>query len=267
MPLLGKAPRDAVVVRALAFGDPDGSLWAAGLDAGAPGLIAGGSSGSLAVAVAWDDDGREWRLSGEGVTLTVSPMGEPKDSAEASGDAGADGSGDGVAQAPTDRGPQLPWSGRQDRCRVTGTLAGAEVDAGGVRTELDGVGAAEIGSIRGFSGWLDGGEALTLLALRSESEPDHERDLVAATVFDPDRWIPSIDPRLSTTYDHDGDPSRATLELWIADGDRELPRRAAGEATGPAVRLAADGTTLQIRPLRCHSRGNEGAGVYLLASH
>ena len=266
MPLLGKAPRDAVVVRALAFGDPDGSLWAAGLHAGAPGLIADGPFGSLASSVTWDDDGREWRLSGEGVTLTVSPIGEPELPAKNSEGDGADGPGEGVAQATSDHRPELPWSGRQDRCRVTGTLAGAEVDAGGVRTELDDISVAEIGSIRGFSGWLDGGEALTLLAVRSGSKPDHERDLVAATVFDPDRWIPSIDPRLSTTYDGDGDPSRATLELWIADGDRELPRRAAGEATGPSVRLAADGTTLQIRPLRCHSRGNDGAGVYLLAS-
>jgi hypothetical protein len=258
MPLLGKAPRDAVVVRALAFGHRDGSLWAAGLDAGAPALIAGGDAGSLAAPVTWEGDGSDWVLSGDGVALTVSAIAEPE---AATGDA-QDAAAEGAEPTP----PAPSWSGRQERCRVAGTLAGAQVDAAGVRTELTQVAQRELGSIRGFSGWLDADEALTLLALRSGTEPHHERDLVAATVFDPDRWTPSTDPRLSTTYDRDGDPSRATLELWISDGERELPRRAAGEATGPAVRLAGDGMTLQVRPLRCHSRGHEGAGVYVLAS-
>ena len=265
MPLLGKAPRSAAVVRALAFGHADGSLWAAGLDAGAPALtpalIAGGAIESLAAAVAWESDGPDWVLSGDGVALTVSPIDEP----EAPEDAGQSDA-DADHRAPVDAPAAQPWSGRQERCRVTGTLAGAEIEVTGVRTELQDVDSVELGSIRGFSGWMAADEALTLLALRPGAQSHHERDLVAATVFDPDRWRPSIDPRLSTTYDGDGDPTRATLELWIADGERELPRRAAGEAAGPAVQLAGDGMTLQVRPLRCHSRGNDGAGVYLLAS-
>jgi hypothetical protein len=76
----------------------------------------------------------------------------------------------------------------------------------------------------------------------------------------------SIDPRLSTTYDGDGDPTRATVELWISDGEREYPRRAAGEAAGPALTLVSDGVTLAVLPLRYHSRGSDGAGIYLLAS-
>ncbi len=106
---------------------------------------------------------------------------------------------------------------------------------------------------------------MTLLALRPGSEGHHERDLVAATVFEPDRWMSSHDPRLSTTYDGDGHPTRATLELWIKQGEREFPRRAAGEASGPAVAVAGDDATLLVQPLRCHARGSDGAGVYLLA--
>jgi hypothetical protein len=260
MPLLEKQPRDAVVVRALAFGHPDGSLWAAGLDAGAPALIAGGTAEPLAATVAWDADGSDWVLSGDAVALTVAPIGEPSAVQDADrSDAGAE------SQAAERAAPAPPWSGRQERCRVTGTLAGTDLDATGVRTELVDVDPAQLGSIRGFSGWL-ADESLTLLALRAGGEHHHEQDLVAATVFDADRWRPSIDPRLSTTYDRDGEPSRATLELWVVDGERELPRRAAGEATGPAARLAADGMTIEVRPLRCHSRGSDGAGVYLLAS-
>ena len=75
----------------------------------------------------------------------------------------------------------------------------------------------------------------------------------------------SHDPRLSTTYDGDGHPTRATLELWITQGEREFPRRAAGEASGPAVAVAGDDATLLVQPLRCHARGSDGAGVYLLA--
>lgn len=258
MPLLGKAPRDAVVVRALAFGRPDGSLWAGGLDAGAPALIVGGAQ-SLAARVTWAAEGAEWRLSGDGVSLTVSPGDEPEPVVDGSASAETDAAGHGP-------GPELPWSGRQERCRVAGTLAGAEIDAAGVRTQLDQIDGAQLGSIRGFGSWLEGDEAVALLALRPASASDHERDLVAATVFDPDHWMTSVDPRLSTTYDRDGDPNRATLELWVAEGDRELPRRAAGEASGAPVRLPGDAATLLVRPLRCHSRGNEGAGVYLLAS-
>ena len=135
-----------------------------------------------------------------------------------------------------------------------------------MRTELTQVRRGELGSIRGFSGWVSAEEAVTLLALRAGSEAHQEHDLVAATVFEPDRWMSSHDPRLSTTYDGDGNPTRATLELWISDGEREFPRRAAGEAAGPAVAIAGDDVTLRVLPLRCHSRGSDGAGVYLLAS-
>jgi hypothetical protein len=255
MSLVRKAPRSAIVVRVVAFGTPDGSIWGAGLDAGAPAVVAAGGAEPVAAAVAWSADSPEWGLSGDRVSLTVSPASEPEPPV-----------GDDAASAPAPAAPERAWSGRQELCRVTGTVDGAELDCVGVRTELTQVRPGELGSIRGFSGWVSAEEAVTLLALRSESEAHHERDLVAATVFEPDRWMSSQDPRLSTTYDGDGYPTRATLELWIAQGEREFPRRAAGEAAGPAVTVAGDQVTLRVLPLRCHSRGSDGAGVYLLAS-
>jgi hypothetical protein len=261
MPLVRKAPRGAIVVRAVAFGDADGSVWAAGLDAGAPALIAGGGAEPVTAAIDWRVDGPDWMLSGADVSLTVTPVPEPERRLDGEGD--GDGS---PPPAPAKPPPEPEWSGQQELCRVTGTLAGTEVDQIGTRTELEQVRAGEVGSIRGFSGWVGGDAAVTLLALRSASASDHEEDLVAATVFDPDGWMASIDPRLSTTYDGDGNPTRATLELWVSDGERELPRRAAGEAAGPLVTLAGDGATLAVLPLRYHSRGSDGAGIYLLAS-
>jgi hypothetical protein len=260
MPLVRKAPRGAIVVRAVAFGDPDGSVWAAGLDAGAPALIAGGAAEPLTAAIDWRADGPDWVLSGGAVALTVTPVPEPEPKPR------RDGDGDGSPPVSTKAAPEPTWAGRQELCRVTGTLAGGEIDCVGVRTELQQIRAGEVGSVRGFSGWVTGDQAVTLLALRPGSEVHHEQDLVAATVFDPDGWMASIDPRLSTTYDGDGDPTRATVELWISDGEREYPRRAAGEAAGPALTLVSDGVTLAVLPLRYHSRGSDGAGIYLLAS-
>jgi hypothetical protein len=259
MSLVRKAPRGAIVVRAVAFGNPDGSVWGAGLDAGVPALVAAGSAEPVAVTIAWSADTPEWGLTGDRVSLTVSPMVPP--SAEPAPQADGDAS-----PAPAAAEPEPAWSGRQELCRVTGTVAGAEIDCIGVRTELTQVRPGEFGSVRGFSGWVSADEAVTLLALRSGSEAHHERDLLAATVFDSDGWMTSSDPRLSTTYDDDGNPTRATLELWISQGEREFARRAAGEAAGPAVTVAGGDMTLWVLPLRCHSRGSDGAGVYLLAS-
>jgi hypothetical protein len=255
MSLVRKSPHGAIVVRAVAFGNPDGSVWGAGLDAGVPALVAGDSAEPIAVAIAWNADSPEWALTGDRVSLMVSPTSEPEHQA-----------GDDAPQAPAAPEHEPAWSGRQELCRVTGTVAGAEIDCVGVRTELTQVRPGEFGSVRGFSGWVSADEAVTLLALRSGSEAHHERDLLAATVFDSDGWMTSSDPRLSTTYDDDGNPTRATLELWISQGEREFPRRAAGEAAGPAVTVAGDELTLRVLPLRCHSRGSDGAGVYLLAS-
>jgi hypothetical protein len=261
MSLVRKAPRSAIVVRAVAFGTPDGSVWGAGLDAGVPAVVATGGAEPVAVTLVWDADGPEWGLTGDRISLTVSPTSEPQPPA-----------GDGQSPVGDDERPppaaaaSPTWSGRQELCRVTGTVDGAKVDCVGVRTELTQVRPGDLGSVRGFSGWVSAEEAVTLLALRPGSEAHHERDLVAATVFEPDRWMSSHDPRLSTTYDGDGNPTRATLEMWITQGEREFPRRAAGEAAGPSASVTGDQMTLQVLPLRCHSRGSDGAGIYLLAS-
>jgi hypothetical protein len=259
MSLVRKAPRSAIVVRAVAFGSPDGSVWGAGLDAGVPALVATGGGEPVAVALSWDAGSSEWGLRGDRISLTVSPTSEPPPAAD-----GESPAGDDAPPAPAEAVPPPAWSGRQELCRVTGTVDGAEIDCVGVRTELTQVRPGGLGSVRGFSGWVSDVEAVTLLALRAGSDAHHEHDLVAATVFEPDRWMTSHDPRLSTTYDDDGIPTRATLEMWITQGEREFPRRAAGEAAGPSIAVRGDQMTLRVLPLRCHSRGSDGAGVYLL---
>lgn len=243
----------AAQVRVLAFGDPDGRLWAAAFDAGEPILVVGNGDGaSVAVPLepaAWTADGSGWRLAGDGLELHAEPAGEEEETTPAAVPDGA-------------------VTGVQDLCRVRGriTLGGAErsVDCVGVRSALDGVDVASLGSVRAVSGWLADDEAFMLLALRRGRSGDQESELVAATLFEPDGWVTVNDPRLSTTYDASGSPTRATLELWVGDGETEFPRRAAGECAGAGASVAAGGGRLRVVPLRCHSRGRDGAGAYVL---
>jgi hypothetical protein len=239
--------------RTLAFGVVDGGLWGAAVQSAQAGLAFGtGDSSRSAPAPGWTVEDRAWSLSGDGFELHVEPRGETP--------AEPDGDGD----APVN------VSGLQELCRVHGRLSidGVEqtVDCGGTRTEIDGLKPDAITSVRAVSGWFGPDEAITLIALRSSGASDHEADLVAATLFDPGGWVPVSDPRLSTTYTEAGDPSRASLELWVSDGENEFPRRAAGEAAGPGVTFTAGELALRVAPMRCHSRGLEGAGVYVLAS-
>jgi hypothetical protein len=241
--------------RTLAFGDVEGRLWGAAMTvdpsrAGA--LVLGGGDAPVCVpAPAWTVRDRVWVLSGDGVELHVEPRGEDP------ADDDSDGSG-----------PEI--SGLQELCRVHGrfTVGGQEqaVDCAGTRSEIDGLQEGAVASARAVSGWFSDDEALTLVALRPRRASDHESDLIAATLFDHEGWVPVSDPRLSTTYTQAGDPARASLELWVTDGESEYPRRAAGEASGAPAGLTAGELELRVAPLHCHSRGLEGAGVYVLAT-
>jgi hypothetical protein len=247
------APRTAPF-RTIAFGDADGRLWGAAVDAGASrgmGLVIGEADVRETLcgpALHWTAEGAGWELTGGGVALRVEPIGlEPEDG-------GSDGEVSGVQQL----------------CRVHGTVtigaAERAIDCAGTRTEIDGLEPGTVASARGVSGWFSDEAALTLLALRPRGAEHHDDDLVAATLFDLDGWVPVADPRLSTTYTDTGDPLRTSLELWIGDGENEFPRRAAGEAAGPGAELASGELQLRVAPLHCHSRGQDGAGVYVLAS-
>ena len=47
--------------------------------------------------------------------------------------------------------------------------------------------------------------------------------------------------------------------------DQQYPRRASGEALGARAHALAGGLELKAEPFRWHSRGREGAGMYVLA--
>lgn len=244
-------------LRTLAFGELDpagvwGAAWIS--DSDGPAVIAlgvGGASSALS-DVRFSDaaDGDEWRLDGGTAVLAVEPAGEA--TAVRASDDGIEG-----------------WD---QLCRVSGRFEqdGTEhaVDCLGLRSWWSGaVDVERYESIRAVSAWFEPDEALTVTAFRPRKAKAHDRDILAAAVIAPDVSAIVDDPRLSTTYLGEGWPARAGLELWLAgeEPEREYPRRASGEATGARVEALTGALEIRAEPFQWHSRGRDGAGVYLLA--
>ena len=90
--------------------------------------------------------------------------------------------------------------------------------------------------------------------------------MIAASVFSEDGAKPVADPRLSSTYSSDGRLLGTGLELWLdAENDQQYPRRAVADAVGEGIQADGDGVTVTVWPLKWRARGEEGAGVYVLA--
>lgn len=244
-------------LRTLAFGDVERTVWGAawmpGEADGSAAATVGGDAvapvvSSLRLSVA--EEGGEWRLEGEGIVLIASPAGEIVDVR------GADDIG-----------------GFDQLCRITGRFEQSStehaVDCLGLRTSRSGgLDLAKIASVRAISIWFEPDEGFALMALRGRKAKHHDSDAVTASVLGGEPSPPVEDPRLSTTYDAGGWPVRASLELWLAAGEGEeeqYPRRVAGEAAGARTETTAGGLDLRAEPFRWHSRGREGAGMYLLA--
>lgn len=219
-------------MRTVAFGDLDDGVWGAVWEGF---TTAGGAT--YPAAIAGEDPDSEWTISGPGIELVVSPEGEVATAAEGLG-------------------------GFDQLCRVRGRYDGQEVECLGRRALRDPINLEKVDSVRDVSAWFDGEAAVALTAVRPRRSKGHEGDLVTAAVFEEGHWVAVEDPRLSTTYDGEGAPTRTTLELWLASEDEQYPRRAAGEATG--ISAPADDSGVRAWLFRWHTRDLEGTGVYLL---
>ena len=232
--------------RIISFGDLDGRLWGCLLQAGEPLLVVAVPEGTVSAAggdaVSLQTEGEAWRVAGPGVELLVTPV--------------ADG----------DRRPAAP---APELCTVSGsvTVDGSDhqVQALGTASLGEPLDAGRLDSLRALSGWFEADDGLALLSLRPSGRHDQESDAVAATVFEPEGAIHVDDPRLSTTYRQPEQPDRASLELWIGEGEEQYPRRAAAEAEGEAITVRGDHVELSVTPMRCHKGGRDGVGVYVLA--
>ena len=243
-------------LRVLAFGGLAPAVWGIGWfpDPDAPGVVALGDSAAppalSSVALSAADEREDWHLGDGG--LLAAPVAEPV-----------------AVQVAQDA-----LAGHDQLCRVTGRVtlddgAEREVDCLGVRTWFSGpIELDRYDSIRAVTSWFEPDEALAVTALRTRKAKGHDADLLAGALISPESAQAAEDPRLSTTYEAEGWPVRAGLELWVADNEdseRQYPRRASGEAAGPRVETAAGAVTLRAEPFRWHSRGRDGAGMYILA--
>jgi hypothetical protein len=248
--------------RALAFGDLDAGIWGAAWVpplAGAVPVAVGAGSGTEVREATLHGAGHEerWRLEGEGIEVVLSPSTR--------------------AVTPEERTDGI--GGFDQLCRASGRVAitGAErkVECLGWRSAHDG--ALELDRIESFrqvSAWFDPEDGLALFAVRPRGARGQEADVVVASVFEPERARRVADPRLSTTYTAGGRPARAGLELWVDDeeaedpdtdnGPGQFPRRAAAETLAEGAGWQIGGFAVHGAPLRWHSRGRDGAGVYLL---
>jgi hypothetical protein len=254
-------------LRTLAFGDLETGIWGALWELGDGQTIAvfgdasAGAATTPAVTLAAAESEGTWTVSGDGVALDAAPEGD--------------------ASTLSDGFDQL--------VRVTGglTLEGRalEVDCVGRRSARQQLEPTAFESIREVSAWFGPELGLSVLAARPRDANSHADDLIAGSVLDQGHPLRVVDPRLSTTYKA-GLPIRSGLELWLErqptsededeDPDAEsyelrgepvehFPRRAAGEAAGSRGDARDGSLELHAELFRWHSRGREGAGVYLLA--
>lgn len=245
-------------VRTLAFADLQGGPWGATWLPGSDdqGMLAarvGEAAETVSITLEEHGPANAWTLTGDGSSLRFSPLG------------------------PTDEnGGAVADSGFDQLCSVTGQLTlesgEHEIDCLGWRSDraiaprLD-----RIQSFRQVAAWFDGVEGMALLAVRPAKTKGHDADVMAASVLEPEQALAVADPRMSTTYTSAGLPARAGLELWIdpepAENDSQetqYPRRASGEVVDGGLDWTVEGFELHAQPLRWHSRGSEGAGIYLL---
>ncbi len=112
--------------------------------------------------------------------------------------------------------------------------------------------------------WVGERLAVDVTAVRERSGDGHDAESLQAVLIEDDpACLQVIElPRLSTTYDADGRPLRAGLELWLSE-ESGYARRVAGEALCAAT-LATDTGRWDCTFLRWHIEGDAGIGPYLL---
>jgi hypothetical protein len=203
--------------------------------------------------------------AGEDVTVVEASLSE----AEGSGACRLAGDGLELVLAAVDGDGLVRASG-------TLTLGGVErpVDFPGWVETVDAAPPADkLESVRLLAAWFGDDEALSLLAFRPRRARGQEGDVVTAALVEAGAVRTVSDPRLSTTYTGQGQPSRAGVELWVSEPAEEPgtvnehPHRVAGEAAGQPARWSEAGLELEVQPFRWHSHGRDGGGVYLLGRY
>jgi hypothetical protein len=245
------------LLRAVDFADLEagvwGGVWSPPATAHAFGYITTASAGAATTAQAATLTDN-WDITLNGATLKIEPINQT-----------------------TDEPATL--------CRVTGSISMPD----GSSRELDCLGTRstrpftteKVDSIREVAAWLTDKDGFGLMAIRPKGARGHESDAIECTHFEAGAVELVDEPRLSSTYRHDGTLLRAGVELWLTeqpdeDDDIEAeaqeplqyPRRAQAVAIGAAATWVVPELKLKIRSELCRwaGRGLEGAGVYRLST-
>jgi hypothetical protein len=111
---------------------------------------------------------------------------------------------------------------------------------------------------------FDDGALLALTSTMPGTGSDHGDEEVTAVFCDPEGTPLSFEESLlSTEYDEDGVPRRATLELW-PDVEEMRPVRGAGSLIS-SVRMRRHELDARIAFFRWSVEGREGLGTYEVA--
>ncbi len=156
------------------------------------------------------------------------------------------------------------------QCRVTGTVTVA-----GSTRQVQGFGqvsrTAKTGGIaleRQMAAWLEQDALVSVYATRATAAKDHAGEAVRAVLAESESPEGQLvdEARISTTYDGQGVPMRAGLELWPYP-DSDYPRRLAGETRCATTLAAGDGMPWRrwdIAFVEWHMDGRRGIGPYSL---
>jgi hypothetical protein len=218
-------------LRIVTFGDI--GAWGAAWDGPEGACVLDG--GAAPATIEGTDPSTSWRVRSDDKDLEVVPLGEAV---------------------------MYPSGGFDQLCR----LRGDGLDCLGRRALQTQIDLRALDSVRDVSCWFGDEHGMALSALRPPRESGHDEDLVQAAILDLGGEQEVADPRLSTTYAAGGAPLKFGLELWLGGEDEaeQYPRRAAGEAAGPPSISSGPRLEVAVEPLRCHARGEEGSGIYLL---
>ena len=147
-------------------------------------------------------------------------------------------------------------------CTVTGDAGGAAVDGLGVVTEINTPPRwEELDAMRHVHALFNREHFVLAVARRPAGSGGHGDELVQAHLWSEGKLLGVEDARLSTIYDGEGRPRRASMELWLPGED--FPRRAFGQVTAGAS-LAMESLDVHAAVFGWQMEGDEGAGLYEL---
>jgi hypothetical protein len=115
-------------------------------------------------------------------------------------------------------------------------------------------------AVRVLAAWIDDGTGVVLRAVRPAGAGAHGDEARWAAVLGAGGNLRVDEPRLSTTYDGEGHPRRAGLELWVGHDD-DMPRRAVGEVLCEST-VTLGRLRLDLSFVRWRMAGRSGIGRY-----